>query len=338
VLFAVSLLSRVALAEEVDDGTRNAARDLASQGKASFTRGDFQSARDLFHRAYTLVPAPTIAVYEARALVKMNRLVEAEEAYMRAVRTRLDAASSEQFRDAVSNAENELVALRPAMPKLTIVTTGPGANHPGLRVSLDGTEVKRAILGVEISVDPGAHTLVGRVPGGADARAAFSIAERAHQRVELVIPEGSAAGTPLPGGPLSTPSAQKSLQITDSALPESGSGANGSTQRTLSFVVAGVGVAGLTTGIVTGLLAGTKHSHAEDLCENHVCAPGSAGADAVDSFRSLRTVSTIGYVVGAAGLAGGAVLYFTAKKTDSAPMAYVRAYVGANALGVAGAF
>ena len=63
-VLALSLLlaSGNVRATEVDDADRNAARSLALQAKDSFDRGDYEKAQDLFHRAYTLVHAPTISL------------------------------------------------------------------------------------------------------------------------------------------------------------------------------------------------------------------------------------------------------------------------------------
>jgi hypothetical protein len=317
-------------AEVVDDVTRGAARELAQQGKAAFARGDFDKARDLFHRAYTLVPAPTLAVYEGRALVKMKHLVEGEEAFVRALRTPIDKESPEQFREAVQTADSELVALRPRVPKVTIVAKGPGAEHPGLRVTVDGLAVKRALIGVEMSMNPGEHRLTANAPGGLEAQEIFTLAEKERRRVEVDVPEGAPE---VPVAPVAVP-AQEHPGVETPPDP-SGSRA-GSTQRTVGLVIAGVGVVGLGTGLVTGLMATSKHSEAQEKCENNVCIEGSEGADALDSFRMLRGISTIGYVVGALGLAGGAALYFTAPKPSQT--AFVRPFVGATGAGVMGAF
>src|SRR5262245_30325540 len=54
-LLALSLLvARPSWGEAIDDGTRNAARALAEQGKAQFDDGAYERARELFQRAYPL--------------------------------------------------------------------------------------------------------------------------------------------------------------------------------------------------------------------------------------------------------------------------------------------
>lgn len=331
---AASLFSSAARAQTVDDGTRNAARSLAGQGKDAFDQADFERARDLFHRAYTLVPAPTIVLYEGRALVKLRRFVEAEEAFMRAARTSLDAESPEAFRTAVHEAENDLLALRARMPKVTIVVTGPSARDPELSVTLDGHALKTALIGVELPIDPGDHALEANVPGAKPARVTFSMLEKQEQRVEIAAPlhvTTAAAGTGSTR-PLEKPSSGSPQPVSDTPPPN--------WQARAGMALGGVGVAGVVTGVITGLMAGSRYSKAEDACPGHTCEAGGAGWDDVQAFRSLRTVSTVGYIVGGVGLAAGATLYFTApsKRSRASQAGAVKVWINTASVGVAGAF
>jgi len=101
-------------------------------------------------------------------------------------------------------------------------------------------------------------------------------------------------------------------------------------------VCLGAGATGLGVGVVTGLMATSKHNTAEDQCPGGNCVDGSAGAEAVDSFRSLRTVSTIGYVVGALGVGAGVTLWPTAPKHEATPR--MGAWVGPARAGIRGTF
>lgn len=314
-----------AWSQPVDDNMRNAARSLAGEGKDAFDAQSYARAVDLFHRAYALVPAPTIALYEAQALVKLGRLVEAEEAYMRAVRTQLDANSSEQFRVAVADAERELSELQPRIPKIVITVTGPAAGKADVQVELDGKPLKAAVIGVGLPIDPGLHVLRAVASGGEPAEVRFRISEKEQQRLEIA---------PVPG-PIEAAAVAPVLRPTPPpAVPKP----RRTWQKPLAIAAGGVGVAGLATGIVTGLMAGSRHSTAERECPRRVCTEGSAGAQALDSFHSLRTVSTVGYVIGGVGLAAGAALLFTAPASAPEQVASVEVWVGAGHVRVLGAF
>jgi hypothetical protein len=332
-----------AAAQVVDDGTRSTARDLASQAKAAYASGDYERARDLFHRAYTLIPAPTISLNEARALVKLHRLVDASEAYMRGVRTSLDAGSPEQFRTAARDSEVELVLLKPRIPKLTVVPSGPGAGDPDLVVTLDGKAMHRAVIGVETPVDPGKHRVTARAPGGDEASEEFTLEEKQKRRVEILVPAGRtlppAEGTPaesrVESSPMSPSPAAPPPPPSPPAPPDR---SVSSTQRILGFTAVGVGVAGVATGVITGLMAASKYSQAESGCPSRACVEGSPGDDALHSFRTLRTVSTVGYVVGGVGLAGGIALLLTLPASTAARASSVHPWVGAGQAGVLGVF
>jgi hypothetical protein len=107
-----------------------------------------------------------------------------------------------------------------------------------------------------------------------------------------------------------------------------------------ALVAGGVGVAGLATGVITGLMAGSRYSQAKRECPDHACIEGSAGWDTVQSFRTLRTVSTVGYIVGGVGLAAGTTLFLLAPaRTTSARRAgSVDVWLNVSGVGVAGAF
>lgn len=318
--------SRALAAEPVDDGTRNAARNLAEQGRDAFEHGNFERSRDLFHRAYALVQAPTLALYEARSLNKLGRLVQAEEAYLRVVRTSLQPDAPEPFRKAVREAESEEVLLEPRIPKLTIIVIGPGAESPDLSLTLDGEKVKAALIGVEMPLDPGHHAIQALVPGAQPSRVELEIQERDRKRVEIRVEAPRAA--PVAAQVLGPP-----ITSFDTPPPRS------SWHTPAALAAGGLGVVGLGTGLVAGLLAGARHAKAEEQCPNHACVEGSEGEAALSSFRTLRTVSTVGYIVGAAGLAAGVTLFVTAPSAgQSTRQARLGLWLNAGSAGLTGAF
>jgi len=257
--------------------------------------------------------------------------VEAEEAYMRAARTSLDAESPEPFRKAVHDAEEDLLALHARMPKVTIVPSGPGASDPQLTVTLDGRPLATALVGVELPIDPGEHTLHAVVPGGQPTDLVFSVIEKQRQKVELAVADARHVAAAPPPRVVAPPVVAK---------PDAPEPAPSPWHKRAGLIVGGVGVAGVATGIITGLLAGSRYSKAERECTDHTCVEGGAGWDAVQSFRTFRTVSTIGYIVGGVGLAAGTTLLLTApvEPATSARARALNVWVSASSVGVTGAF
>jgi hypothetical protein len=127
-----------------------------------------------------------------------------------------------------------------------------------------------------------------------------------------------------------------SMQV-PTALPEA---PDGNWQPVLAYSALGLGVAGLGTGIVTGILAGSKHSKARELCPNEECAPGSEGEQALSSFRTLRTVSTISYGVGAAGITAGIILWLSLPDSNEAQVSSgsIRPWLTGRYAGIEGVF
>jgi tetratricopeptide (TPR) repeat protein len=308
---------------EVDDATKNAARELAQRATEAFKAERYDEAQDLFHRAYDLVPAPTLALREGRALEKLGRLVEAVEAYVRAVRTEVAADAPKAFHQALEDARDELEALRPRLPQLTIVVEGAAPDDP-VTLTLDGKPVKKALVGVASPADPGERTLVARTERGAEATVTFTLAEREVKRVVLALPKA-------PERPSTAASTQPD-DTTHDATERS------QTQRYIGYGALGVGALGLGTGIVTGILAGQRYSSAEEACPGRVCEEGTSGAADLESFRSLRTLSTVGYIVGGVGAAAGVTLLLTAPTARDERGASVSAFIGVGTVGVKGAF
>ncbi|MEJ7729381.1 MAG: hypothetical protein WKG00_09200 [Polyangiaceae bacterium] len=285
-----------------DESTRNAARALAAEGDALLAGGDFSGAVDRFSRAWRLVPAPTIGVRWARALVAQDQLIAAEERYVATVRTPLGEDAPPPFHTAVQEATAELAALRPRIPRLTIVRApGVGAVH------LDGKDVPEPLLGVPRPVDPGAHEITA-----ANASAVrFELDDGDRKRIELA---------PLVAG----------------IDPDSAGG-----RRTAAWVAFGVGGAGLGVGLVAGAIALGKKGDLDDACgQDHGCPVANEGD--LDGYRSAGVVSTVGFVVGGLGAATGALILLTLPGETGQRAGRARpsigGWVGAGRAGLTGSF
>ncbi|HVY31132.1 MAG TPA: hypothetical protein VHB79_31465 [Polyangiaceae bacterium] len=322
---AVGSMHAAAAEPQVDDKTRNAARSLAEQGRDVYLQGEYERAYDLFHRAYGLVPAPSIALYEARALVKLGRLVQAQETYLRAVRTKLTNDSPEAFRKAVQEAEGEEAALEGRIPKVTLVLVGPGAKQPNVSVKADGELLEPELVGVDMPINPGSHVVTASAPGGEETRVSFTIAEGVKQRFELTIALPVAQAPHVKEAPPMRPAA---------APPQRA--AHGSWQAPVAYAAGALGIAGIASGVLTGSMAQSHYSEAKTKCPNHTCVEGSSGADELASFRTLRTISTAAYIVGAVGLAAGVTLLVLAPRHEHASSTAI--FLGPGHAGVRGTF
>jgi hypothetical protein len=258
---------------------REAARAMADQGADAFARGDFERAHERLQRAFMLIQAPTIALLDARALVKLGRLVEARAAYRRAIEAPVDDASPPAFRDAVAQAQSEARSLERRLAWVTFRVRDAPADA-SLQVRLDGGEIPPHQWGAPVAVDPGAHGVRLDVDSAPGPVRRLELREGESRTVELEAPS------------------------------------RGGLSRGLTVAGFGLGGAGLLTGVVAGSLALSARHDAERRCPARRCVAGSSGAARLDDFRTYRTVSTVGYGVGFAGAALGTVMLLSLGRSE----------------------
>jgi hypothetical protein len=310
-----------AAAQQEADATqdRSTARELALQGAQAFERGEWENALEMFSRAYTLYPAPTISIMQARSLAKLGRLLEALDKYEATQRTKLEADAPEAFQAAISEAATEAETVRARLPRVKLSVSGPGADAKDLRVIIDGKESTVALIGVDRPMDPGKHQFTVESPSGAKGTRELQVEESRSYLVELSLEQPKAVEPkPVVVPPPPAP------------LPER------KPNRTLAYVAYGVGGAGLVLGGVTGIIALGKKGDLDDACNigKNGCPPSSQSD--LDAYRLTRTLSYVGFGIAAVGAIGGTVLLFTTGKSHSSTE--LRAYVAPSGAGLSGKF
>jgi hypothetical protein len=280
---------------------RDVAREIARTGASYYDDGAWEKARDHFHRAYQLVPAPTLALMEARALVRLGRLVEALAVYEVAA-TRAADASNDAYRKAATDAAAELDQLRARVPKLSIALP----NERGLRVRVDGAVISDTDVRGPLAVDPGTHLVELQSDGESRTWAAVALREGDHRVVQLEL----------------------------SADDRTRAAAAVARHRRALWSAVMLGSAGMLVGVTSGALAAHQAAKPEP-CEPS-CGPRFSSS--VDPANGWRTVSITGYALGLAGLGTGAVLFATLPPARIS--AQLGAFVSAAGLGleVAGSF
>jgi len=154
---------------------------------------------------------------------------------------------------------------------------------PGrLVVKRDGDVVDPRSYGVGRRADPGEHVLAAELDGAPLWERRVSLRPHDKARVEVPWPLAPAHGASTP-------------------LPSSSSSA-----RTWVYVLAGLGGAGLATGLVAGGVAWSRKGVIDANCPGLVC--NAAGRAAVNAGKSAALVSSISLPIGLAGAAGATVL------------------------------
>ncbi len=216
-----------------------------------------------------------------------------------------DAASAAQAlgrADWQKLATQRAAALEPKLAKLTIRVQDPADK---IEVTRDGAPTSPASWGTPIPVDVGSHGVEASAPSRTTFKTSVKVAKDG-DRVEVVVPKLENA----PVAAVAPPPPPTPVPVTSPPVVHSGD--EGAGQRTVGFIVGGVGVAGVALGAVTGLIAMGKNSDSKKLCpENGGCASTDA-VSANDSAKGFGLVSTIGFIAGGAAVAAGAILIFTA--------------------------
>jgi len=218
--------------------------------------------------------------------------------------------------------------IRRAIPSVVFAVKDSAGNDVlGVAISMDGQPLV-ANAGTALELDPGVHTFTFEAQGKPKVEKRLAVVEGVRREVLVVIgakttsetTSASAANTPVVG---------TGARSTDEAPPWS------TAPPPLAWAAFGVGGAGLAFGVIGGLVAGGKHSSLSDVCDNNAGTCPPVYADDLDAFHTWRTVSTVGYVVGALGVAGGTVLWFTAPKASSTT---AHVWLGPASAGVGGRF
>ena len=215
-----------------------------------------------------------------------------------------------------------------AIPTLIFqVKDGAGHDLSAVKVTIDGEMLAERIDGTALSVDPGEHTFAFESTSFPAVRKTLMIREGEKSRREvIVLGTDSALTTPVPSPKIAPPPGSVSGDASE-ASPSAGLG----TQKTVALVAGGVGALGVVVGSVFTFIAVSKKSDARDACPNE-CS-NERDVNRWHDAKSAGNVATAAFIVGGVGLAAGAVLWFSAKKTDSTQVG-----VGLGALQLKGTF
>lgn len=324
-LLASLAFSNSVTAQEGESATRSAARALGTSGVEAYEAGRYEQASDELEKAYSILRAPSLGLWSARALVKRKLLVQAAERYLETTGLPVPPGDAAIHKKAIEEAKSELLALRPTIPTLKVRVIG--APLAEVQVSVDGAPVAAALLTSARPINPGSHEVAGR-RGEEHVRAAVTLAEGQTRELELRFggaSEPAKAPEPTARTPAPTLASTNSAPA-DAPVPSAGKG----TRRTLTLVALAAGGAGLAVGGVTGFLALGKRKQLDDTGKCTDGCPASLTSD-VDQLNTYRTMSTIGFIAGGVLAAAGVTLWLTAPSPQGAQ---ARASFGPNGLAI----
>jgi hypothetical protein len=268
-------------ATTADPTTRVLAREFAQRGIEAFEREAFAEALDDFNRAAVLLDAPTIAIMQARSLVKLGRWLEGLDRYQQLARYVLNPADPAPYRDAVKQAGADGEALRQQLPRLSLLVDAEVQNQ--IVVELDGQVLPSLLLNTSRPVDPGTHQVKASHNG-------VSFVERQidalpGQQVELQLS--------LPLRKARAPEAQHDSSRSPPPVAES------SNNWPLIGVATVGGLGGIGVGVAT-VLGSSAQTRLDGECTPNGKCPDEQqrNLDALETARTLFYVSSALFVIG----------------------------------------
>ncbi len=289
---------------------------------------ELDKARELFREGVSLAAANNCAAaltkYQAVAKVKMTaqvafNIAECEDRVGKLVSSlgsyRLAASLVVDNKPVEVSAHvgDRIKSVEDRIPRLTIQRTEQTSH-----IELDGSEIGSSQMGQENFVDPGTHTISGKIGETEVWRETVQLAEKEKKTVLVKIdvekfkapPKATATATAVETAPVPT------------AVPVE------PPSKIPAYVVGGAGVLGLGVGLaLMGVSLGTA-GDLEKLCgADHDCPPSAKGK--YDSGRTTAGVSEALLAVGVVGIAAGIVLFVRASGDSKAVPA---ATTGAAAL------
>lgn len=301
-----------------------AAEVLFREGKKLLAAGDVAGACAKLAESNRLETSSGTLINLADCHQKQGKTASAWGEFLSASRVAKTQGQTKRSEEAKKRAD-ELEA------HLSFVIVKVAERVPNLKLERDDVTVEDASLGTKLPVDPGRHVLSASAPGYKAWTKTFEIKPNGDVQ-ELVVPklekDASAAAVPAPTTTASSAPASTTAAPTQDAPPPPPP----KKSPVLGYVIGGAGVVLTGVGAVMGLSAMSTYKSAEDACPSHKgCAP-SVGDD-YDSAKSKANVANVAIGLGAVGIAVGAYLVVSSKRSESAVV--VAPAVGPGSAGAA---
>lgn len=275
--------------------TSKQSADAAAQFKSAqqlYDQHKYEQALPMFQEVDRVLGSPNSLLYAARCLRELGRRPAAYHMMTQAMRTATERAHADpgytSTRDA---AAAERAAIETTIGRIIVAVVEPPAD---IELRINDEPIDRTRVGETLAVDPGSVIVVVSAPGRTTFRKELTVTAGTSETVAVTLPVARVAA---PG-----PSPARVIDVPGDAPVSSGGAV-----RTLGFVTAGVGVLGIATFAVTGLMANARYSEIETECGAPPCQD-PAYTERINTGMALDTAANVGLIVGIAGVVGGSLM------------------------------
>lgn len=304
---------------------------LFKEAKALAQAEKLGPACDKFAESQRLDPHLGTLIYLATCHELLGKTASAWAEFNRAadLATKSNESSREQL------ARSHATALEARLSKIVVQAR---VRTPDMRIEINGHPRDPAMLGDPLPVDPGEYTIRASAPGYSDWVRTISVPS-GPTTVEVDVPALTALPTAAPVQAPEAPRAPAPIEPAPgqpaedrpAVEPKSGGG-----WRTVGFVSAAAGLAGVGLGTYFGLTAFAYKHRADTECKGLACSP--QGLADHNSENGDATLSTISFGVGLAALAAGTFMVLSSPRStpSTARRSWIAPQVGYGSVGVAG--
>lgn len=270
------------------------AESLFNRGKALLDEGKCAEATPLLAESLRLDFGLGTLLYLSHCQEQIGQTASAWAGFKEAeevARKKGETAREQSAKERAAALESKLSRLK--------VDVAPENKKIGIVIKRNGVSVGEASWGQLLPVDPGEQKLEATAPGYKP------------WSTTVDVPTGPGESEAL------IPALEKAPEKVE---PAAKSGIDGRAMRIAGISIGGAGIAGIVIGAGFGIDAIVTYNEATDTCEGgdpDRCTPTGVRLQRDASKSAL--VSTVSFSVGAAALAGGALLYFLAPSDEPPP-------------------
>lgn len=310
-----------------------ASQSLFDEGRELMIQGNFAEACAKFETSYELEPGLGTLLNLALCHEKRGQLATAYVKYNDAFTLALRAGDEAR----VALAKKRLDALTPRLSRIVI---DADARHlpSGAWITMDGTPMDRALLGVPFPVDGGQHELVIGADGMETVKIIVTVdAEGTTKTVHLPVLESVPRER---SGSMTTEADDESLPVAcpeQTTVPDhhnSGQGESAVHELALGATL-GVGLLSAALATYFGLDAVNAWDERNAHCDGGGCDPDGVAAGR-QAERSAALANALAVLSGV-GFGAGAYLYFRPRPPEASSGAGWR-HLSTVALGIQGSF